>query len=335
MQCPYCERKCRLGKGSLGFCHMYEANENGVRECFPNRWCAYSAGRMESIPFYHAWPGGRCLVIGTAGCNLDCQYCANAYAAKTPPNELADTLLTLSPENLVGLAQKHGCHALVFSINEPTVSLPTLLEVSKSAKAAGMPMGCLTNGYSTPMATELLGEVFSFFNVSLKGLNPDFCRRYLGIPSSAPIVENIRRLASTRHVEVTTPVVESENDQELDRMADILTGIDPHIPWHIFRLLPVHKMSTRGYPGIEALNDKLESLRPRLPYLYFHNFIGSRWVNTSCPGCGRTVITRHSLGCGGDKLDAFFLDGDRCPDCGHRVRLHGHKLSWNSKEATA
>jgi hypothetical protein len=134
-------------------------------------------------------------------------------------------------------------------------------------------------------------------------------------------------------VEVTTPVVESENDQELDRMADILTGIDPHIPWHIFRLLPVHKMSTRGYPGIEALNDKLESLRPRLPYLYFHNFIGSRWVNTSCPGCGRTVIPRHSLGCGGDKLDAFSSTATAA-GCGHRVACTATSF-LDSKEATA
>jgi pyruvate-formate lyase-activating enzyme len=314
---------------------MYEAVDGTVRERYPDRWCPYSVSRMESIPFYHAYPGGRCMVVGTAGCNLDCRYCSNSYAAKEDPAALADIMLELSPETLVGLARKQGCHAIVFAINEPTVSLPTLLRVSKAAKAAGLPMGCLTNGYTTPKATAMLGEIFSFINVSLKGLSPAFCEKYLGIGDSAPVVRNIRELSKTSHVEVTTPVIESENDHELDEMAAILADIDPHIPWHVFRLLPVHRMSEDEYPGIERINAKLVNHRKTLPYIYFHNFIGSRWVDTSCPGCGQTVITRHSLGCGGDKLDVFALREDRCPECGLPIRLHGRKVAWNSKEATA
>jgi pyruvate formate lyase activating enzyme len=335
MLCPYCERKCRLDGDAYGFCRMYESADGAVRERFPDRWCAYSISRVESIPFYHAYPGGRCMVVGTAGCNLDCRYCSNAYAAKEDPASLTDILLRLTPEALVGLAEKHGCHAIVFAINEPTVSLPTLLRVAKVAKAAGMAMGCLTNGYASPLGTEMLGEIFSFINVSLKGLSTDFCEKYLGIADSAPVIRNIRELSRRCHVEVTTPVIESENDHELDQMAALLAGIDPLIPWHVFRLLPVYKMSTHDYPGIEAINAKLVAHRKNLPYIYFHNFIGSRWVDTSCPGCGRTVITRHSLGCGGDKLDVFALNGDRCPECGRRIRLHGEKVTWNSKEVTA
>jgi len=336
MLCPYCERKCRLDGDAVGFCRMYVAGEDGIRERFPDRWCAYAVSRLETIPFYHVYPGGRCLVVGTAGCNLDCRYCSNAYAAKEDPAELADILLTLRPETLVDLARKQGCHAIVFSINEPTVSLPTLQRVSKAAKAAGMPMGCLTNGYATTLGTRLLGEIFSFVNVSLKGLNAAFCEKYLGIADSSPVIRNIRELAAHCHVEVTTPVIESENDHELDQMAAILADIDPLIPWHVFRLLPVYKMSNDKYPGIESLNAKLVEHRKTLPYIYFHNFIGSPWVNTTCPACGQTVITRHSLGCGGDKLDEFRLvDGNHCPACGGQIRLHGEKVTWNSKEATA
>ena len=156
-------------------------------------------------------------------------------------------------------------------------------------------MGCLTNGYSTPEATALLGEVFSFFNISLKGLSPSFCSRYLGIPDSAAVIRTIRQLAAHRHVEVVTPVVESENDTELDQMADILADINPEMPWHVFRLLPTYKMSEESYPSIAALNDKLEAQRQRLPHIYFHNFIGSEWVDTLCPECGAVVISRFSM----------------------------------------
>ena len=335
MQCNYCERYCRLEEGRHGFCRMYANSGGRLVERFPDKWCAYAVSRVETIPFYHAYPGSRCMVVGTAGCNLDCRYCANAYAAKEDPASLADILLDIGPEPLVELARKQGCHSIVFSINEPTVSLPTLARVSMAAKAAGMPMGCLTNGYATPLATALLGEIFSFVNVSLKGLDPAFCGDCLGIADSGPVVRNIRELSRVCHVEVTTPVIDGENDHELDAMAALLADINPDIPWHVFRLLPTHKMSQRDYPNIEDINQRLERLRGSLPYIYFHNFIGSEWVGTRCPGCGLEVITRHSLGCGGDKLDTFRCRGDACPECGGRIALLGTRVAWNAGEVRA
>jgi len=332
MQCPYCERRCRLENGSYGFCRMYEAVDGEIRERFPDKWCSYDVSRVESVPFYHAYPGSRSLVIGTASCNFDCRYCSNAYIAKEDPAGMQDVMVDIKPDNMIQLARKYGCHNIVFNINEPTVSLPSLQRLSAAAKAAGLPMGCLTNGYTTPEAAEQLGDIFSFLNISLKGLSPDFCRRYLGIPDSEPVIRTIRQLAKRCHVEVATPVIESENDHELDQMADILADINPEIPWHAFRLLPTHKMTGQKYPNITALNDKLEALRKRLPHIYFHNFIGSEWVDTHCPDCGAVVITRFSLGCGGDKLDQYLADGDRCPSCGRRLNLLGTKVDWNSKE---
>lgn len=335
MLCPYCERRCRLEPGAYGVCRMYEAVDGTVRERYPHRWCAYAVSRVETIPFYHAYPGSRCLVIGTAGCNVDCRYCSNSYVAKEDPALLQDIMLDIPPARLARLARQHGCHSIVFAINEPTVSLPSLMALSVAAREAGLAMGCLTNGYGTPESIELLGEIFSFVNVSLKGLSPDFCRRFLGIPDCKPVLRAIDSLARAVHLEVTTPVIESENDHELPAMADILADINPEIPWHVFRLLPTYKMSKQEYPSIEALNAKLEDLRQRLPHIYFHNFIGSQWVDTHCPACGATVITRHSLGCGGDKLDQFFCQGDRCPDCGRRLNLLGTKVGWNAREEVA
>jgi len=334
MQCPYCERRCRLEEGGYGFCRMYEAVDGAVIERFPDKWCSYEVSRIESIPFYHAYPGSRCLVIGTASCNFDCRYCSNSYVAKEDPAGMQDVMINIPPENMVRLAQKHGCHNIVFSINEPTVSLPSLLRLAEAAKAARIPMGCLTNGYATSEGLEMLADVFSFVNVSLKGLAPEFCQRYLGIPDSGPVVRAISQLSKRCHVEVTTPIIESENEGELGQMADILAGINPEIPWHAFRLLPTYKMSDQQYQSISELNGTLEALRKRLPHIYFHNFIGSEWVDTHCPDCGAPVITRFSLGCGGDKLDECLADGDTCPKCGRRLYMLGSKVAWNSKEST-
>ena len=140
MECPYCERRCQLAEGAFGFCRMYTVVEGQARERFPHMWCAYGVTRVESIPFYHAYPGSRCLTIGTAGCTVDCRYCSNAYVAKEDPAKLQDILLDLSPATLVRLAEKHGCHSIVFNVNEPTVSIPSLLELAAAARAADIPM---------------------------------------------------------------------------------------------------------------------------------------------------------------------------------------------------
>lgn len=331
MKCNYCEWRCELGNGSYGVCRMYQEEGGVIKERFPHKWCTYGLSRVESLPFYHVYPGSRCMTIGTTGCNMACRYCVNAFIAKEEPAALQDKMYTFTPAELVQLAVKRGCHTIVFNVNEPAVSLPSLLEVSKEAHLAGIPLGCLTNAYTTEAATELLASVFSFINIGLKGLAPDFCREYLGIPEVKPILRNIERLAALTHVEVITPVVQSVNDHELDEIAAFLASVDREIPWHVFRLLPEYKMKEAEYPNIEAINAALEKSRHLLPYIYFHNFVGSDWVNTLCPRCGSAVIERFSLGCGGDKLDRYNCKDKACPDCGYAIKLYGERREWNAQ----
>lgn len=332
MRCNYCEWRCELGNNRLGVCKMYAEDDDGIKERFPNKWCTCGISRIESIPFYHAYPGSRSLTVGTSGCNFNCKYCSNGFIAKEDPELLQDRMLEYSPKELVGMTKKLGCHNIVFNVNEPTVSLPTMIEVGKEAKAQGIPMGCLTNGYTTEEATELLCSVFSFFNIGLKGLSERFNKDYIGIPSAEPVLRTIKRLAKTAHVEIVTPVIQSANDDELDAISDFIAGIDPEIPWHVFRLLPEHDMKEAKYPNIDVINNALKIARTELAHVYFHNFVGSDWVNTLCPGCKSVVIERFSLGCGGDKLHRFLCHDKHCPECGREIKLLGKKTEWNSME---
>ena len=321
MNCNYCERRCFISEGATGFCRMYTADKNGIRELYTNRWSAFGTSRIESIPFYHAYPGSRSLVIGTSGCNFSCKYCSNAFIAKEDPAKVQDIMTELLPEEILNMAKKLGCDNIVFNVNEPAVSLPTLVNLGEAACKAGFPMGCLTNGYTTEESTEMLASTFSFFNIGLKGLSAVFHKEYIGIPSVWPVLRNIRKLAATSHVEIITPVIQSVNDHELDRIADFIAETDPEIPWHVFRLLPEHLMKDEQYPSIEAINCALESARKKLCYVYFHNFVGSDWVDTTCPVCGAKVIERFSLGCGGDTLRRMLLEEGRCPGCGKNIRI--------------
>lgn len=332
MRCNFCEWRCDLTGGQYGLCRMYRAEGGTVQERFPDKWSTYGTSRIESLPFYHVYPGSRSMTIGTTGCNMDCRYCSNGYIAKEDPAKLQNALYEFTPGELVRMAEKLGCHNIVFNVNEPTVSLLSLTEVSAAAKKAGIPMGCLTNAYMTEEATELMAANFSFLNISLKGLSAPFCRDYLGIPDIEPVLRNIKRLAATNHVEVTTPIIQAVNDHEIDQIASFLADIDREIPWHAFRLLPEYKMKEVVYPSVEAINAALEKNRRVLPYIYFHNFIGSDWVNTSCPQCGAIVIERFSLGCGGDRLDSYHGQGNSCPRCGYGIKMCGHRVCRKAEE---
>jgi pyruvate formate lyase activating enzyme len=321
MRCNYCERRCVIAEGGTGFCLSYAVSGDAIHERFSHRWSSCGPYVMEAIPFYHAYPGDRCLAIGTAGCNFRCRYCSNAHIAKEDPEIQQDQMYHLTSRELVSMAQKANCRAIVFNVNEPTVSIPSLLDLAREAKAAAIPMGCLTNGYSTVESTELLASIFSFFNISLKGISASFNKAYIGIESSRPVLRTIRRLAQDRHVEVTTPIIEGANDIEIDTIAGFLAEVDPEIPWHVFRLLPEDEMKSTEYPNIQAIDQALQSARKRLRYVYFHNFVGSEWVNTTCPACGTILIERFSLGCGGDKLNRLYCEDNRCPDCGREIRL--------------
>jgi pyruvate-formate lyase-activating enzyme len=312
---------------------MYAEEGGEIRERFPHRWSSCIPSRIESIPFYHVRPGSRVLVIGTMGCNFSCRYCSNAFIAKEDPAIVRERMLDLTPFEVVRKAKQMDCGSIVFNVNEPAMSFPSLLELAAEARRENIELGCLTNGYTTEESTELLLSIFSFFNIGLKGLSPAFNREYIGIPGVEPVLRNIRRLAAAAHVEVATPIIESVNDGELDDMARFLADVDPQIPWHVFRLLPEDEMKETRYPSIEKIATALDAVRAKLPYVYFHNFVGSEWVNTLCPDCGVLAIERFSLGCGGDRLKAFNCVEKKCPACGRDIRLAGDAApAWKTGE---
>lgn len=329
MKCNYCEHRCDLTKGK-SFCGMYRENKGQVVEIYPDKWCTYSASRVESVPFYHAYPGSRSMIIGTAGCNFRCKYCSNAFIACRNPADIQDVMYGFTPEKLVKMAQKLGCHNIIFNVNEPAVSLQSLMRVKKEAEKYDIPMGCLTNGYTTEDATLIMTDIFSFVHVGLKGFSNAFYKKYVGVSSIEPILRNIKIFAENCHLEIASPVIEDVNDHELFDIATFIHSIHPEIPWHVFRLLPEHNMKESVYPNIDRMNKVLESARKLLPYIYFHNFVGSDWVNTLCPSCNAVVIKRFSLGCSGDRLDEFLATDNTCEGCGAKIAVMGTKVAWDA-----
>ncbi|MGI6319171.1 MAG: radical SAM protein [Dethiobacteria bacterium] len=228
VECNICPRHCPLDEKGGGACGAYYAEKNEVKEKYPHCWTTMNAVHIESIPFYHAYPGSRSLLLGSSGCNLDCAYCSNAYLARGDPSNLFK--FNLPPEKVIDYARKTGCHNIVFGINEPTVSLHSLEDIYRKAAAGGIPMGCLTNGYMTEETAERISRIFSFINVSLKSISDSFYKKYAGVHSVQPVLENIKYFSINNHLEITTPIVQNINNDEIEEMADLIYSINPVDP---------------------------------------------------------------------------------------------------------
>jgi len=327
LQCNYCELHCEITEKIFGRCGMYVMENNTIKERFPFSLTSMFVSHIESVPFYHAYPGSRSMIIGTMGCNFDCKYCSNAYVARSTPEELYKYELT--PKDLIKKAQQSGCHNIVFAVNEPVVSWPFMLSLAEEAGYKGMPVGCLTNGYMTEQVAEQMGEKFDFVNISLKGMTDEFYHRYAAVPLLGPVLRNIRLIVDKTHVEITTPIIQTVNDKDIVKMAEFIATIDREIPWHVFRLLPEYKMQEANPPAIAEINLLLDEARKILDYVYFSNFVGSDWVSTICPECGENLIKRINLGGCGGKMIEYRITENRCPNCDRTIKIKGERIQWS------
>jgi pyruvate-formate lyase-activating enzyme len=101
------------------------------------------------------------------GCNFAVPYCSNAYIAKEGSGCSAGQDVSLSPVEVVRKAKQMGCRSIVFNVNERPFLSPSLLALAEEARREGLPMGCLTNAYTTEESTELLASIF-LFSISVK-----------------------------------------------------------------------------------------------------------------------------------------------------------------------
>ena len=318
MKCSYCEWRCEMPHS---LCRMYTEKDGHIAELYPHQWTTYYLTNTESIPLFHGWPNHQFLQIGAFNCNASCAYCINARVAIEP--EEKTFRFYLSPERVVEIAQKAGCSGIHFGVNEVTVNLPSALAVAGEAKKKNLVAGCSSNGYFTAEAAELMLASFDFFNISLKSLSDAYYREHVQLKSVAPVLRNIEYLSSRTNLEVTTTVVDDVNDHEIPAIAAYLASIDPQIPWHIFRMLPQHRMEDRLPPDIEKISKMVQECRKILPNVYFGNYIGTRLINTFCPSCGQVLIERICANSCMVMLSDYHLKDNHCPYCGTAIRMAG------------
>jgi pyruvate formate lyase activating enzyme len=153
-------------------------------------------------------------------------------------------------------------------------------------------------------------------NIDLKSMDATFYRKICG-GELAPVLDTIRESAKSTHVEITTLLVTGENDSEeaVRAVVDFVAGVDPEIPLHLSRYMPMHRFTAPPTPP-DRLATAFRIARERLPYVYVGNFSLQGAEDTVCPACGAVVVRRKRY-----RTDPSGLSGSHCASCSASLRF--------------
>lgn len=305
--CALCPHRCRLAPGATGRCRARRNEGGALLPATYGRLSSIALDPIEKKPLYHFHPGSHILSVGSTGCNLSCDFCQNHGISQEP----APTRF-VPPEELVRLALRERSVGIAFTYNEPTVAVEYLLDAAPLARAAGLAVALVTNGYAEPEPLEAILEATDALNIDLKGFTESFYRDVCG-GSLAPVLRSIRRAHERgRHVEVTTLVVPglNDDDESVDGIAAFLAGLSPDIPLHLSRYHPDFR-STRPATSASTLERAYDLAKRRLRHVYVGNLRDPARSATYCAGCGQTLVERDRT-----PVRVRLNPGGRCPGCG-------------------
>ncbi len=135
--------------------------------------CAFcTSANVVWAPDKLPWFGGRGRASGQ---NRDWYYAAKGV---------------VHPEAVLQLAWERGALALVFSENEPALSVEYTLDVARLAKAEGLRVVLYSNGFSEPAVVRKLAPHVDAVDLGIKGsLDPDFYARLMRSPGATEAVK--------------------------------------------------------------------------------------------------------------------------------------------------
>ncbi len=311
VRCRLCPHECAIAPGAYGRCRV-RANRGGRGEIpFAGRLTSVAIDPIEKKPLYHYRPGSSILSVGFLGCNFHCPFCQNYAISQT--NEAPARFM--APAELVETAVRCGSMGIAYTYSEPLVHLEYVIECARLARTRGLANVLVSNGFvNSGPAEELLG-LLDAANIDLKGWDADFYKREIG-GGLEPVCRFLRQAAGRIHLEVTTLVIPTRNDDaaQVEAMAAFLAGLDPDIPYHLSCYYPAYRCTIPPTPP-ETVRRLAAAARAHLRYVYLGN-VGLEETNTVCPECGALLVRRA-----GYRVAVVGLRDGGCAACGARVPI--------------
>jgi pyruvate formate lyase activating enzyme len=269
---------------------------------------------IEKKPLFHFQPGSTSFSIASVGCNFRCEHCQNFEISQYPKEHEGEILgQHVTPEAIVGAAEKNGCKSISYTYTEPTIFFEFAYDCARLAHKRGIKNVFVSNGYTTPEATKVIAPYLDGNNIDLKG-NDDFYKKMCG-GKLDPVKETIRLMKELGvWVEVTTLIIPDYNDSEEDmrNIAEFINSVDPFIPWHVTQFYPTYQLTDKPRTPIKTLRRARDiGFETGLKYVYEGNVPGEGGENTYCHNCKKLLIKRFGFSI----IENRVKDGN-CSECG-------------------
>jgi len=317
VRCRLCHHRCVLNSGARGICGVREDRAGTLMSLVYRKIIARHCDPIEKKPLFHFLPGTSSYSIATVGCNFRCAFCQNADISQMPSDQNRIMGEDMTPEEIVGIALKHGAASISYTYTEPTVYFETALETAQAAVLRGLKNVFVSNGYMTRDCLDAIHPNLHAANVDLKAFSDRFYKEQCGgrLKPVLSTIEVMREMGIW--IEVTTLLIPGLNDseEELRELARFLAGVDPGIPWHISRFHPTYRMLDRPVTPVETIHRARNlGYEAGLQYVYTGNIPGDEGETTLCHNCRATLVDRMGFQVNRDRI----MDG-QCPECGARV----------------
>ena len=299
VRCFACGHRCLIRDGRQGICKV-RYNEGGTLFVPWGYVAGLQLDPIEKKPFFHAYPGASALSFGMLGCDYHCPYCQNYITSQAlrDPDAVSPTRDT-TPEDLVGVAKRHGARVITSTYNEPLITSEWAVAVFEAAGRAGLVCSYVSNGNGTSEVLDYIRPCVALYKVDLKSFDDRHYRQLGGTLQN--VLDTIRTLHERGFwVEIVTLVVPgfNDSDSELQDIARFLVSVSQDIPWHVTAFHKDYRMVDPDNTPPETLLRALRiGRREGLHFVYAGNLPGSvgKGENTHCPSCLALLIERYGF----------------------------------------
>ena len=312
INCKLCPHNCLISNGEHGKCNVRINRDGKLYTINYGEITSIARDPIEKKPLYHFKPGSNILSVGSFGCNFSCGFCQNhsisqgrASSEYIPPEKLVEICKSL--EGNIGVA---------FTYNEPSIWYEYVYNSSRLLKEATKDINIVvvTNGYIKEAPLKMLLPHVDAMNIDLKAFNNKYYKDICG-GSVKPVMDTIVIASKQCHVEVTTLLVNGENDssEEISGIAGFIASVSKDIPLHLSRYFPNYKMDNPATEFEVMVRDR-DIAKKYLDYVYLGNVAGTD-NSTYCPKCNYKLIERDGYNIHVNTSDSI------CPKCSHKINI--------------
>jgi pyruvate formate lyase activating enzyme len=332
VQCEMCPRLCKLKEGVRGLCFVRARQDDAIVLTTYGRSSGFCVDPVEKKPLNHFLPGTPILSMGTAGCNLACNFCQNHDISKS--REMDQMQAEAAPETIARAAAKLGCGSVAFTYNDPVIFHEYADDIAQACHEVGVKTVAVSAGYVTDRARADFFRHIDAANIDLKAFTEDFYWRVTK-GHIQPVLDTLVYLKHETDVwfEITNLIIPGENDSEaeIEEMTQwVVEHLGPDVPMHFSAFHPDYRMLDKDRTPFDTLaRARRIALKNGVRHAYCGNVHDLGRQSSYCHTCGVRTIGRDWF-----ELSNWNLtDTGACTNCGTQMPgvFDGKPGVWGQK----